>query len=157
MAAQPNDLYSLKPSVLGRLRGDSMGVVFQEYHLVPSLPAVENAALPLEILGKPDAMDTARKLLAKVGLADRGHHFPHQLSGGEQQRVAVARALAASPRILFADEPTGNLDETTAGGVEDLLFSLVAEQGAAMVIVTHNLDLAARCDRILRLHGGRFS
>jgi putative ABC transport system ATP-binding protein len=151
------DLYAQSPAELARQRGESMGVVFQEYHLVPSLPAVENAALPLEILGRPAAPEKARVLLERVGLGDRLEHFPHQLSGGEQQRVAVARALAASPRILFADEPTGNLDEATAAGVEDLLFSLVEEQHVAVVIVTHNEELAARCRRILRLHRGRFS
>jgi putative ABC transport system ATP-binding protein len=151
------DLYALKPAELGRLRGASMGIVFQEYHLVPSLTALENVSLPLEIQGDSEAMDKAASLLDRVGLTARIQHFPHQLSGGEQQRVAVARALAVSPRLIFADEPTGNLDETTAQGVEDLLFSLIHEQGIATVIVTHNADLAARCDRVLRLHGGRLA
>jgi putative ABC transport system ATP-binding protein len=111
----------------------------------------------LEILKRPEAKERAAELLARMGLADRAHHFPHQLSGGEQQRVAIARALAASPKLLFADEPTGNLDEATAAAVEDLLFGLIREQGLAAVIVTHNADLARRCARVLRLHAGRFA
>jgi putative ABC transport system ATP-binding protein len=153
---QGEDLYGLNPDALARVRGRSMGIVFQEYHLVPSLTARENAALPLEILGSAHPGAQADALLGRVGLSARGHHYPHQLSGGEQQRVAIARALAAGPRVLFADEPTGNLDETTAGEVESLIFSLIAEKGLAAVVVTHNRELAARCSRILTLHLGRF-
>jgi putative ABC transport system ATP-binding protein len=149
-------LYGLPPDALARTRGRYMGIVFQEYHLVPSLTAKENAALPLEIFGDKQAGAKADALLARVGLSERGHHYPHQLSGGEQQRVAIARALAAGPRILFADEPTGNLDEATAAEVEALIFSLIAEQGLSAVVVTHNRELAARCSRVLTLHLGRF-
>ncbi len=167
-----SDLAALGPDAMARLRGRSMGIIFQEYHLVPSLTARENVTLPLEILGAsrgaerpgPGSRESrqlppgeiADRLLGRVGLAARGHHYPHQLSGGEQQRVAIARALAAGPRLLFADEPTGNLDESTAEEVERLIFSLIAEEGLAAVIVTHNRDLAARCSRTLTLHLGRF-
>ena len=154
---QGRNLYALKPKELGRLRGENMGIVFQEYHLVPSLPAIENVALPLEILGRAQAQEKARALLDRVGLSARAQHYPHQLSGGEQQRVAVARAVAAGPRVLLADEPTGNLDESTAKGVEDLLFSLIAEHNLSVVLVTHNSELAKRCGRVLPLHGGRFA
>ena len=163
------DLGALGPDALARLRGESMGIIFQEYHLVPSLTARENVTLPLEILGAgrkgrregeaglPDeAGALADALLERVGLGARGHHYPHQLSGGEQQRVAIARALVAGPRLLFADEPTGNLDEATAQEVEGLIFSLIAEKGLAAVMVTHNRELAARCSRVLTLHYGRF-
>ncbi len=141
---------------LARLRGRNMGVIFQEYHLVPSLTARENVCLPLEILGEKKPGARADALLERVGLAPRAQHYPHQLSGGEQQRVAIARALVAKPRLLFADEPTGNLDEATAAEVEGLIFSLIAEEGLTAVIVTHNRELAARCARILTLHLGRF-
>jgi putative ABC transport system ATP-binding protein len=153
---QGQDLYALSPDGLARVRGKSMGIVFQEYHLVPSLTARENASLPLEIQGGAGAAAGADRLLERVGLAPRAQHYPHQLSGGEQQRVAIARALAAKPRILFADEPTGNLDEATAEEVESLIFSLIAEEGLAAVVVTHNRELAARCSRVLTLHLGRF-
>jgi putative ABC transport system ATP-binding protein len=138
-----------------------MGIIFQEYHLVPSLTAKENVTLPLEILRRSGADGkapgaVADALLERVGLSRRGHHYPHQLSGGEQQRVAIARALAAGPRLLFADEPTGNLDEETAAEVESLIFSLIKEQGLAAVVVTHNRELAAKCARTLTLHLGRF-
>jgi putative ABC transport system ATP-binding protein len=153
------DLGALGPDALARLRGESMGIIFQEYHLVPSLTARENVTLPLEILGagrSGDAGALADALLERVGLGARGHHYPHQLSGGEQQRVAIARALVAGPRLLFADEPTGNLDEATAQEVEGLIFSLIAEKGLAAVMVTHNRELAGRCSRVLTLHYGRF-
>jgi putative ABC transport system ATP-binding protein len=154
---QGQSLGGLSVDALARLRGHSMGIIFQEYHLVPSLTAKENAALPLEIQGDKNAAAKAEALLERVGLRQRGHHYPHQLSGGEQQRVAIARALAAKPRVLFADEPTGNLDEATAAEVETLIFSLIAEEGLTAIIVTHNQDLAARCGRVLTLHLGRFS
>ncbi len=151
------DLASLHPDALARLRGRNMGIIFQEYHLVPSLTARENVALPLEILRERDAGPRADALLERVGLAARAGHFPHQLSGGEQQRVAIARALASGPRILFADEPTGNLDEATAEEVESLIFSLIAERGLTAIVVTHNRELAAKCSRVLTLHLGRFA
>jgi putative ABC transport system ATP-binding protein len=158
---QGKEMGALGPDELARLRGRRMGIIFQEYHLVPSLTAHENVTLPLEILGKDsgagDPDTVAASLLERVGLKARGHHYPHQLSGGEQQRVAIARALAAGPRLLFADEPTGNLDEQTAEEVEGLIFSLIAEQKLAAVVVTHNRELAARCSRTLTLHLGRFS
>jgi putative ABC transport system ATP-binding protein len=150
-------LGALKADALARLRGQSMGIIFQEYHLVPSLTARENVTLPLEILGEKHPGAKADALLERVGLMPRAKHYPHQLSGGEQQRVAIARALSTGPRLLFADEPTGNLDEATAQEVESLIFSLIAEQGLTAVVVTHNRDLAARCSRILTLHLGRFN
>ena len=123
----------------------------------PSLTARENVTLPLEILGDRNPGAKADALLERVGLTPRARHYPHQLSGGEQQRVAIARALSTAPRLLFADEPTGNLDEATAEEVESLIFSLIAEQGLTAVVVTHNRDLARRCSRILTLHLGRFN
>jgi putative ABC transport system ATP-binding protein len=151
------DLGALNADALARLRGRSMGIIFQEYHLVPSLTARENVTLPLEILGDRNAGAKADALLNRVGLGPRAKHYPHQLSGGEQQRVAIARALSTAPRLLFADEPTGNLDEATAEEVESLIFSLIAEQGLTAVVVTHNRDLARRCSRTLTLHLGRFN
>ena len=150
------DLAGLSADGLARLRGRSMGIIFQEYHLVPSLTARENVALPLEILGIKGAGARAESLLDRVGLSARLGNYPHQLSGGEQQRVAIARALAPEPRLLFADEPTGNLDEATAEEVESLIFSLIAERGLTAIVVTHNRELAAKCARILTLHLGRF-
>jgi putative ABC transport system ATP-binding protein len=151
------DLGTLSADALARLRGKSMGIIFQEYHLVPSLTARENVTLPLEILGVKNPGPKADALLDRVGLTPRAKHYPHQLSGGEQQRVAIARALSTGPRLLFADEPTGNLDESTAEEVESLIFSLIAEQGLTAVVVTHNRDLAGRCSRVLTLHLGRFN
>ena len=151
------DMGSLSPDALARMRGRSMGIIFQEYHLVPSLTARENVTLPLEILREKDAGSRADALLERVGLSSRRAHYPHQLSGGEQQRVAIARALASQPRLLFADEPTGNLDEATAQDVESLIFSLIAERGLTAIVVTHNRELAAKCSRVLTLHLGRFS
>jgi len=142
---------------LAKLRGQSMGIIFQEYHLIPSLTALENIALPLEIQKVDAVAKRSQALLERVGLAARGHHYPHQLSGGEQQRVAIARALVAQPKILFADEPTGNLDEATAEDIEALIFSLIKEEGLTGIIVTHNRELAKRCARILTLHLGRFN
>ena len=151
------NLSTLSADGLARLRGRAMGIIFQEYHLVPSLTARENVTLPLEILGDRNPGAKADALLDRVGLTPRSKHYPHQLSGGEQQRVAIARALSTSPRLLFADEPTGNLDESTAEEVESLIFSLIVEQGLTAVVVTHNRELASRCSRILTLHLGRFS
>jgi putative ABC transport system ATP-binding protein len=134
-----------------------MGFVFQSFQLLPGLTALENVMLPLELAGIADAAVRARDHLASVGLAARARHRPDQLSGGEQQRVALARAFAASPRILLADEPTGNLDARTGAQVIDLMFELNARQGASLVIVTHDVVLAGRCARTLRLEAGRLA
>src|SRR5690606_23782543 len=132
-----------------------IGIVFQSFHLVPTMTALENVALPLEFAGNPDAFQIAEEMLAEVGLAHRTSHFPAQLSGGEQQRVALARALAPRPEILLADEPTGNLDAATGAGIVDLLFGLVEREGGTLVLVTHDPALAARCGRVVRLRDGR--
>ncbi|AZS21339.1 MULTISPECIES: ABC transporter ATP-binding protein [unclassified Caulobacter] len=149
------DLAKLNEDGRARLRRGRAALVFQSFHLLPNMTAEENVATPLEIDGARDAMATARDWLARVGLAGRLTHYPHQLSGGEQQRVALARALAARPALLFADEPTGNLDGATATSVADLMFNLVSEVGAAMVMVTHDPLLATRADRIVRMADGR--
>jgi putative ABC transport system ATP-binding protein len=138
-----------------RLRRGRVSLVFQSFHLLPNMTAAENVAAPLEIAGARDAAETARAWLERVGLTDRARHYPHQLSGGEQQRVALARALAPRPALLFADEPTGNLDAANAAHVTELMFDLVAETGAALVLVTHDDALAARADRRVRLADGR--
>jgi putative ABC transport system ATP-binding protein len=148
-------LDTLDRDALADLRRDRIGIVFQSFHLLPSLTALDNAALPLQIAGRADALPRAREMLARVGLAARMGHYPSQLSGGEQQRVAIARALVHGPRLLLADEPTGNLDDTTGEAVRELLFALNRDTGATLVLVTHDLDFAARCDRVLRLHEGR--
>ncbi len=140
-----------------RLRRGRVSLVFQAFHLLPNMTAEENVAAPLEIAGMRDADRVARDWLDRVGLSGRLRHYPHQLSGGEQQRVALARALAPRPALLFADEPTGNLDAVNAAMVADLLFGLVSEEGAAMVLVTHDASLAARADRQVRLGGGMAS
>ena len=137
-----------------RLRRGRVSLVFQAFHLLPNMTAEENVAAPLEIAGVADADGVARGWLDRVGLSGRLRHYPHQLSGGEQQRVALARALAPRPALLFADEPTGNLDAVNAAMVADLLFGLVSEEGAAMVLVTHDARLAARADRQVRLGDG---
>ncbi|WP_374576670.1 ABC transporter ATP-binding protein [Phenylobacterium sp.] len=149
------DLARLDEDGRARLRRGRVSLVFQAFHLLPNMTALENVAAPLEIARRPDAEAVARTWLDRVGLAGRARHYPHQLSGGEQQRVALARALAPRPALLFADEPTGNLDAANAAKVADLLFGLVAEEGAAMVLVTHDPALAARADRQVRLDGGR--
>ncbi len=137
-----------------RVRGASVGFIFQQFRLIPTLTALENVTVPLELRGERGDVEAAR-LLDRVGLGDRTSHYPGQLSGGEQQRVALARAFINRPRILFADEPTGNLDTETSDRVEDLLFDLNAEAGTALVVVTHDPALAARTERVLRLKGGR--
>ena len=139
---------------LARFRRDHMGVVFQSFHLIPTMTALENVATPLELAGKRDAFERAEEELAAVGLGHRMHHYPSQMSGGEQQRVALARAAAPRPDILLADEPTGNLDGATGEAIMDLLFGLRDRHGATLVMVTHAPELAARCDRILHIQDG---
>jgi putative ABC transport system ATP-binding protein len=151
------DLSKLNEDGRARLRRGRAALVFQSFHLLPNMTAEENVATPLEIAGTRDALPTARDWLGRVGLSSRLTHYPHQLSGGEQQRVALARALAARPALLFADEPTGNLDGATAASVADLMFNLVAEVGAALVMVTHDPSLATRADRIVRMADGRIA
>jgi putative ABC transport system ATP-binding protein len=138
-----------------RLRRGRVSLVFQAFHLLPNMTALENVAAPLEIAGAPKATVTARDWLGRVGLSGRLTHYPHQLSGGEQQRVALARALACRPALLFADEPTGNLDAANAAHVADLIFELATDTEAALVLVTHDDRLAARADRVVRMAGGR--
>jgi putative ABC transport system ATP-binding protein len=149
------ELGELDEDALARLRGEQVGFVFQSFQLLPSLTALENVMLPLELLGRADARAAGRAVLERVGLAGRLGHYPRQLSGGEQQRVAIARAFAPHPRVLFADEPTGNLDRATGERVADLLFDLNREQGTTLVLVTHDERLAARCDREVHLADGR--
>ena len=149
------DLARLDEDGRARLRRGRAALVFQAFHLLPNMTAEENVATPLEIAGARDAIATARDWLGRVGLTGRLTHYPHQLSGGEQQRVALARALAARPALLFADEPTGNLDGATTASVADLMFNLVAEVGAALVMVTHDPGLATRADRIVRMADGK--
>lgn len=140
---------------LARFRGARIGIVFQSFHLIATMTALENVAIPLELAGTADPFGRAAQELAAVGLPDRMLHYPAQLSGGEQQRVALARALAPHPSILVADEPTGNLDEATGAAIVDLMFRLRRERGATLVLVTHDPALAARCDRMVRLRSGR--
>ena len=140
---------------LARIRNQSVGFIFQNFQLLPTLTALENVMIPLELAGAPDAGKAATELLGKVGLSARLHHYPSQLSGGEQQRVSLARAFANKPRILFADEPTGNLDAETSEKVIRLLFELNREAGTTLVLVTHDMDLAARTGRIVRIKGGK--
>ncbi|RED11058.1 ABC transporter ATP-binding protein [Pontivivens insulae] len=149
-----HDLTSLGEDALARFRRDHMGVVFQSFHLIPTMTALENVATPLELAGKADAFDRAAEELAAVGLKDRIHHYPSQMSGGEQQRVALARAAAPRPEILLADEPTGNLDGATGEAIMDVLFGLRDRHGSTLVLVTHAPELAARCDRVIRLRDG---
>ena len=149
------DLARLNEDQRARLRRGRVSLVFQAFHLLPNMTAEENVAAPLEIAGASDASPVAREWLDRVGLAARLRHYPHQLSGGEQQRVALARALAARPALLFADEPTGNLDAENAAIVSDMMFALIAEVGAALVLVTHEASLAARADRRVSMAGGR--
>jgi putative ABC transport system ATP-binding protein len=137
------------------LRGRMVGFVFQSFQLLPAMTALENVMLPLELAGADNPDAAAREMLARVGLADRLNHYPKQLSGGEQQRVAIARAFVTRPKLLFADEPTGNLDAATGAQVIDLLFELNRESGATLLLVTHDEALTRRCDRVLRLAGGR--
>jgi putative ABC transport system ATP-binding protein len=149
------DLTAMNEDQLARFRRENMGVVFQSFHLIPTMTALENVATPLELAGVKDAFPRAEAELAAVGLAHRADHYPAQLSGGEQQRVALARAAAPRPRLLLADEPTGNLDATNGAAIIDLLFSLRDRHGATLVMVTHSPELAARCARVVRLRDGR--
>src|ERR687894_1331267 len=149
------NLLGLDEDGLARFRGRRIGIVFQSFHLIPTMTALENVALPLELAGEGDAFAHARAELQAVGLGHRLQHYPAQLSGGEQQRVAIARAIVSNPAILVADEPTGNLDENTGESIIDLLFALKRDRGATLVLVTHDLSLARRCDRTIRLRSGR--
>lgn len=149
------DLTLLDEEGRARLRGRKVGFVFQSFHLLPALTALENVMLPLELAGLGQAPAAAHEALAAVGLADRARHFPRQLSGGEKQRVAIARAFVTRPAILFADEPTGSLDQATGERVASLLFDLNRRSGTTLVLVTHERSLAERCGRILELAGGR--
>jgi putative ABC transport system ATP-binding protein len=149
------ELVRLGENALARFRRETLGYVFQSFHLIPTLTAAENVAVPLEIAGVPDATARVRQLLDEVGLADRGHHYPVQLSGGEQQRVALARAVALRPKLLLADEPTGNLDSTTGAQIIELLLALNRERGSTLVLVTHDEALARHARRIVRLRDGR--
>jgi len=150
-----NDLTTLDEDGRAAVRANHVGFVFQSFHLVPSLTAIENVMLPLELARRPDAREAAREVLGRVGLAERVGHYPRQLSGGEQQRVAIARAFVRQPDVLFADEPTGNLDATTGEKIMDLLFGLNRATQTTLVLVTHDRQLAARCDRVIRLEAGR--
>ena len=137
-----------------RVRADSVGFVFQSFHLVPSLNALENVMLPLELAGRNDARDAAREIIERVGLKERWSHYPAQLSGGEKQRVAIARAFATEPAVLFADEPTGNLDTRTGETIMELMFELNRKSSTTLVLVTHDSSLAGRCERVLSLDAG---
>ncbi len=148
------DLRRLDEDGLARLRGEAIGIVFQSFHLVPTMTALENVALPLEFQGDADAFATASGLLSEVGLGHRLTHFPAEMSGGEQQRVAIARALATRPKLILADEPTGNLDGETGKQIIELLFSLHAKFNATLVLVTHDEHLAQRCGRTVRMSDG---
>jgi putative ABC transport system ATP-binding protein len=144
----------LREAELTRYRGEKIGIVFQQFHLMPHLSALENVSLPLEIAGDQSVAEKAMQALKSVGLEDRATHLPSQLSGGECQRVAIARATVIQPAVLFADEPSGNLDTETGSKVTDILFDLVRETQMTMILVTHDMELAAKCDRILKIRGG---
>ena len=151
------DLFALSEDGRAKLRARMVGFVFQSFQLLPALTALENVMLPLELAGGADAAARARRVLARVGLAERLGHYPRQLSGGEQQRVAVARAFVTEPALLFADEPTGNLDSATGEQVIDLLFEMNRERGTTLILVTHDSDLARRCDRRLHISAGEIT
>jgi len=151
------DIRAMNEDMLARFRRDHMGIVFQSFHLIPTMTALENVATPLELAGHKDAFDLAKVALDQVGLGHRMSHYPAQMSGGEQQRVALARAVVARPKILLADEPTGNLDGVNGTAIMDLLFSLQDEYGATLVLVTHDPTLADRCDRSIRLVDGKIA
>ena len=149
------ELFTLDEDARAALRGESVGFVFQSFQLLPALTALENVMLPLELAGADDAAATARHWLERVGLGGRLRHYPKHLSGGEQQRVALARAFAPRPRLLLADEPTGNLDATTGEAVIELIFSLNREAGTTLILVTHDVSLARRCQRVMHMQAGR--
>ncbi|TYC53705.1 ABC transporter ATP-binding protein [Rhodobacterales bacterium] len=149
-----SELGPLSEYRLARFRGSNVGIIFQSFHLVPNMTALENVAVPLELAGDGKAFEKAEAELTAVGLGHRLHHYPAQMSGGEQQRVAVARALVVEPEILIADEPTGNLDETTGGQIVELMFSAQRERKTTLVLVTHDPALAAQCDRMIRVRSG---
>ncbi|SIT74714.1 putative ABC transport system ATP-binding protein [Yoonia rosea] len=155
ITALGQDLTAMNEDQLALFRRDHMGVVFQSFHLIPTMTALENVATPLELAGAKDAFARAAAELEAVGLSNRMDHYPNQMSGGEQQRVALARASAPRPKILLADEPTGNLDETNGAAIINLLFDLRDRHGATLILVTHANELAARCDRVIRLRDGR--
>ncbi|WP_455366765.1 ABC transporter ATP-binding protein [Kaarinaea lacus] len=149
------DIFALNEDGRASLRAQKLGFVFQSFQLLPALTTLENVMLPMEIIGRQDAEQAARNVLQRVGLQQRLQHYPHQLSGGEQQRVAIARAFAPRPKILLADEPTGNLDTRTGQQIIELLFELNAEQGTTLVLVTHDHALAEKCRRVLQIEAGR--
>jgi putative ABC transport system ATP-binding protein len=155
VAIASQDYAGLDEDRLARFRGGQIGFVFQAFHLMQTMNALENVAVPLELSGRTDAFERAEQVLGQVGLGERLSHYPAQLSGGEQQRVAIARALAIEPAILIADEPTGNLDSETGHAIADLLFKAVAERGTTLVLVTHDAELAGRCDRTVRISAGQ--
>ncbi len=148
-------LDNLNEDQLAKVRNDHVGFVFQNFQLIPTLTALENVMIPLELRGEKNAESSSKDLLARVGLSERMIHYPVQMSGGEQQRVSIARAFSNNPKILFADEPTGNLDEETSQSIEELLFQINKESGTTLVIVTHDLELAAKTDHMIRLKGGK--
>ncbi len=148
------DFSNLNEDQLAAFRGRNIGIVFQSFHLIPNMTALENVAVPLELAGRDDAFERAELELEAVGLKNRLTHYPAQMSGGEQQRVAMARALAPQPKILIADEPTGNLDETTGAQIADLLFEEQKQRGMTLVLVTHDRTLAARCENVLQVRSG---
>ena len=150
-----HDLGPMSEDQLAEFRRQTVGIVFQSFHLIPTMTAVENVAVPLELAGVKDAFPQAEAALARVGLKDRLHHYPSQLSGGEQQRVAIARAIAPKPKVLFADEPTGNLDAVNGAMVSDLLFDLQKDLGSTLVLVTHDPSLAARANRVFSMQNGQ--
>ncbi len=152
-----HDFTRLSEDRLAEIRGHSIGIVFQSFHLIPTMTAIENVALPLEFLNRKDAFERAAEALASTGLSGRHHHLPGQLSGGEQQRVALARALSVQPKILFADEPTGNLDGETGRQIMDLIFGLHRRMGTTLVLITHDVQLAMRCERTVAMKDGRIA
>lgn len=155
VSLEGNELFSLTEDQRAAVRNQHVGFIFQSFQLIPTLTALENIMVPMELNRVKGARDRARDLLDRVGMADRGHHYPSQLSGGEQQRVSLARAFSNNPSILFADEPTGNLDEETSEKVVKMIFDLNEENGTTLVLVTHDLELASQTRRIIRLKGGK--
>ena len=155
VAIQNIKLNALSEDDRAQVRNQHVGFVFQNFQLIPTLTALENVMVPIELRGEKNALQTAKDLIDKVGLNERSDHYPTQLSGGEQQRIAIARAFSNKPDLLFADEPTGNLDEETGQKIEELLFDLNEQQGTSLVLVTHDIELAKRTDRIIRMKGGK--